>query len=463
MDHPSAYQNRRVVVLGMAKSGTAVAKLFLQHGALVTINDLKERAQCEGAAELESLGATVICGHHPDDLLDPDVALVVKNPGIPYSVPPLVRAAELGLEVVTEVEVAYQVCATAHIIGITGSNGKTTTTTWIGEALAAAGMRTTVAGNIGLALSDVAASLRADDRLVVELSSFQLLGTQTFRPQIAVLLNFAETHLDYHGTMEHYVAAKLRLFQAMTSGYAVLNADDARVCALIPDIRAQVVLFSRTQALAQGVFVQNGMITARFGADEQSILPTAELGIPGQHNVENALAVTAAALCAGVPASVLREVLRSFRGVEHRLEWVRTVDGVRYYNDSKATNPQATMKAIDGFAGGVILLAGGLDRGSDYMELVEPFAAKLKGIVTIGETRGKLALVAEKAGVSLRAVIDGAGGEQAPATIGEAVRLAAAWAQSGDVVLLSPACASWDMFTSYEVRGRIFKESVHTL
>jgi UDP-N-acetylmuramoylalanine--D-glutamate ligase len=408
----------------------------------------------------------VICGEHPPDLISHDVALLVKNPGIPYHVAPLVLAATLGIETVTEVEVAWHVCGTRHVIGITGSNGKTTTTTWIGQVLDEAGMSTVVAGNIGRALSDVAANLNKNDWLVAELSSFQLMGTNSFAPHISVLLNFAETHLDYHGTMQNYVAAKAKLFMSQNAeDVAVINVDDERVCRLIPNMRAQIIPFSSQKTLEMGVFLRDGVIIARLlpgiESEEVAIVAASELGIPGRHNVENALAVCAATLAAGVSVEVLRSCLRSFRGVEHRLEWVAEKAGVRYYNDSKATNPQATIKAIDGFAGNVVLVAGGLDRGSDYIELLDIFREKVKVVVTIGQTRDKLTHVAQIAGVPRFIAVDGPG--EAGRTLREAVRLAASWAEPGDVVLLSPACASWDMFTSYEERGRIFKESVHNI
>ncbi len=463
------YRDRQVVVLGLAKSGTAVAKLFHAMGAKVIVNDVKEREQCAEADELEAQGITVICGEHPLDLPSADVALLVKNPGIPYKAPPVARAMQMGIEVVTEVEVAWQILQTRNVIGITGSNGKTTTTTWIGEVLRAAGYQTTVAGNIGRAVCEVAPHLQNDDWLVTELSSFQLLGIKQYTPHIAVLLNFTETHLDYHGTMTEYVAAKARIFAAQSStDIAVLNHDDQLVWSLAKGLQAQVFPFSMRNQLDYGVFVRDGQMIVRplpQWSDKYDksfeLLAVAELGIPGQHNVENALAVSAAAIAAGVSIDVLRDILRAFRGVEHRLEWVNERAGVRYYNDSKATNPLATIKAIDGFAGDVVLLAGGLDRGSDYMELLDIFSAKVKALIAIGSTRAKLANVARLAGVPQ--VIEIETLATAEQTLQLATEQAAAIAQAGDVVLLSPACASWDMFTSYEVRGRIFKESVHNI
>jgi UDP-N-acetylmuramoylalanine--D-glutamate ligase len=476
MNHPESYQGKRIVVLGLARSGVSVAKVFHGVGARVVVNDLQEREACPEADELEALGITVICGGHPDDLISPDTALLVKNPGIPYSVSVIQTALSLGVEVVTEVEVAY-LLSPVPIIGITGSNGKTTTTTWIGELLEEAGLKPLVAGNIGRPLCEAALEADMDNLLVAELSSFQLKGTSAFRPKVAVLLNLAETHLDYHGGMDDYIASKAKLFANQTAeDTAVLNWDDPVCRALADKIRARVLPFSLTDPLESGVFVdppypQDGaddgadktrvIVWRRPGEPDKRIVPVSELGIPGRHNTANALAAIAACLAAGAAPETFVAKLRSFRGVEHRLEYVTTLQDVRYYNDSKATNPTATTMSVRSLAGPIILLAGGLDRGSDYMELLPLFRERVKAVVAIGETRGKIAHVAELAGLSAVKTVEPE--ENAEATLRRAVREAASLAEPGDVVLLSPACASWDMFKSYEQRGRIFKESAHTL
>jgi UDP-N-acetylmuramoylalanine--D-glutamate ligase len=477
---PSWYQDKQVVVLGLARSGVAVAKLFQQCGASVTVNDQKKRSECPEADELEALGISVVCGGHPPELIHPGVALVVKNPGIPYKADPVARAAELGIEIVTEVEVASHICK-APIIGITGSNGKTTTTTWIGKMLEAANLSPIVAGNIGRALCDAAVDATDDNWMVVELSSFQLKGTVDFRPRVACLLNVYETHLDYHGTMEDYAGSKAKLFANQTEGdTAVLNWDDEYCRSLIPQMKADVLPFSMKEELETGVFLKNLASPAgkdnvlKPGSDEkrwivyadkagklQAILPTEEVGIPGEFNVENALAATAAALSAGASIEAIARALREFRGVEHRLEFVREKDGVVYYNNSKATNPAATIKAMEAFTNPIVLIAGGLERGMDYLDLVPHFKERVKAVVALGETRQKIAHAAAEAGIKHIKTVDTA---NSPASaVEEAVAAAHAFAEEGDVVLLSPACASWDMFASYEVRGSIFKQSVHNL
>lgn len=474
MNHPEDYRGRQVIVLGLAKSGVQVAKTLHQYGAIVTVNDKKAREESPEASELEALGISVVCGGHPDGLIHPEVKLLVKNPGIPYSAPPVVRALELGIEVVTEVEVAFHLTA-APIIGITGSNGKTTTTTWIGEMLAAAGMSPVVAGNIGTPLCAAAESAKPDDWLVVELSSFQLKGTQAFRPAVAVLLNVAETHLDYHGTMEDYIRSKSRLFaNQRAEDTAVINWDDPVCRQLVPYLKARLLPFSLTEELAvPGVFVRPSYVSEEDdGLDrsiiyrdengmEHSIMNVSELMLPGRFNIANALAAIAASVAAGAEPGALVEPLRTFRGVEHRLEFVANKSGIEYYNNSKATNSKATMTAINALSRPIVLIAGGLDRGSDYMELLPALQNKVKAVVALGQTKEKIGHVAKLAGLAKVVLVDNE--DSAANTLRTALHQAAGLAEAGDIVLLSPACASWDMFSSYEERGRIFKEAVHTL
>ncbi|OMD52956.1 UDP-N-acetylmuramoylalanine--D-glutamate ligase [Paenibacillus borealis] len=473
MKHPDMYRGEEVVVLGLAKSGVQVAKVLHERGAVVTVNDKKERDQSPEASELESLGISVICGGHPEGLIHSGVSLVVKNPGIPYTVPPVQQALQLGIEVVTEVEVAYRLCA-APMIGITGSNGKTTTTTWVGRMLEAAGMKPIVAGNIGTPLSQAALEADEDNWMVVELSSFQLKGTETFRPKVGALLNVAETHLDYHGDMDDYVASKAKLFANQgPSDTAVLNWDDPVCRGLVPYIKGSILPFSMTEELVQGIFVRPSfvpdteddhkrvIIYRDYSESETEIATVDSIGLPGRFNVENALAACGIAIAAGAAPEGLGAVLASFRGVEHRLEYVADKAGAAYYNNSKATNSKATSMALASFREPIVLIAGGLDRGSDYMELLPVLSGNVKGLVVLGQTKDKLASVAEMAGVKHIISVDN--GESAAAVLQQAVREASALAEEGDVVLLSPACASWDMFTSYEERGRIFKEAVHNL
>lgn len=477
MEHPKEYANRNVVVLGLARSGVSAARTMHEFGANVTVNDRKPREESPEASVLEEMGIPVICGGHPDDLIHEGVSLVIKNPGIPYSVAPVARAIELGIEVVTEVEVAYQLSA-APMIGITGSNGKTTTTTWVGRMLEAAGLRPIVAGNIGTPLCDAALSATENDWLVVELSSFQLKGTKDFAPQIACLLNVAETHLDYHGSMEDYASSKAKIFaNQQPEDVSIVNWDDPYCRELVPYLKGRILPFSMTEELAlEGVYAspsypaedaEDPAAAERFivyrdaaGAAHE-IIRTAELGIPGTYNAANAMAACAAAIAAGAELSALRAPLADFGGVEHRLESLGEIGGLFYYNNSKATNSKATLTALSAFDRPVVLIAGGLDRGSDYEELFPAFKNKIKALVTLGETRETIAGVARRAGVERVGVVETL--DDSAETLREAVREARRLAEAGDIVLLSPACASWDMFASFEERGRVFKEAVRSI
>lgn len=448
------FAGQQIVVLGLARSGVAVARLLHEAGAKVIVNDKKPREDSPEAEQLEKLGIPVICGGHPDDLIHKGIDLVVKNPGIPYRIPPLQKAKELEIPIVSEVEIAYEI-SRAPIIGITGSNGKTTTTTWVGEVLSLAGYRPVVAGNIGRALSEAAQEATEEQRLVVELSSFQLKGIRRFRPKIACLLNIYEAHIDYHETMEDYVTSKAKIFQnQLPEDFAVVSLDHPEVQALIPQIRAKLLPFS-LKPLDYGVSIKENQIQYIDAAGMvYPIIPVEQLGVMGKHNVENALAVSAIAIADDVPLDILQQGLREFKGVEHRLEYVATVNQKKFYNDSKATNPNAAIQALNNFSDKVVLIAGGLDRGIDFSELLPYFESKVKALVTLGQSSEKIQRIGQLAGISLMKSVD---------TVDEAVRAAYSLASDGDTILLSPACASWDMFSSFEERGRIFKESVHNL
>lgn len=446
---------KKVVVLGLAKSGVAVAKLLHRFGAAIVANDRKPREEAQGADELERLGIQVITGSQPAELITPDVVLVVKNPGIPYDTPPVQQALSLGIPVITEVEIAY-LLSRAPIIGITGSNGKTTTTTLVGKMLEAAGYDAVVGGNIGTVLCELTESLSEEQIVVAELSSFQLMGTQSFRPRIGALLNLYDAHLDYHHTRDEYFSAKRKLFANQTAeDFAVLPYDQEELRALSNQLDGQVYFFSRTQAVPRGIYVENGKVYFTDGQGTvEEVMDVEQIALPGDFNVENVLAALLICKLAGAPFAATARIASTFTGVEHRLEYVATVNGVRYYNNSKATNPEAAIRSMQAFRDPIVLIAGGLDRGVDFREMVPIMREKVKGIVAIGQTAELLLARAAEAGIEQRVHAD---------TVEQAVRAAADIAAPGDVVLLSPACASWDMFPSFEVRGSMFKESVHRL
>ncbi|GMA49171.1 UDP-N-acetylmuramoylalanine--D-glutamate ligase [Alicyclobacillus contaminans] len=432
-----------------------MAQLLLSRGCRVTVNDRRPRREVESAVEaLEARGASVVLGDHPLSLLDQPLDYIVKNPGIPYSLPLLVEAGRRGIPVYTEIEVATWELA-SPIVAITGSNGKTTTTTLVGEILAEAGKEPVVAGNIGRVLSGLVDQIRPEQPVVLEVSSFQLLGTETFHPRIAALLNLYPAHLDYHETYEAYAQAKWRMFRNMTANdTAVLNYDQEELRAHAPTLSASVIYFSRRGPVPEGVFVANGEMVVRRDGRDTRLMPVSALGLKGEHNLENALAATALAIWSGADIEAVKSVLMRFRGIEHRLEFVLERQGVSWYNDSKATNPTAAIRALRSFSDHVIWIAGGLDRGDDFHVLTEVLQGRVKAAVLLGQSAERIAIMCREAGVpEVRLVC----------SVEDAVRAARNMAAPGDVVLFSPSCASWDMFSSFEERGRIFKQAVHTL
>ena len=449
-------KGKNVLVIGLAKSGLASAALLASRGAVVVINDRKTEA--EAAAELESIhglpGVRFVGGGHPAELVDTDVALVVKNPGVPMNLPPLVRAASLEIPIITEIELAYWFLQ-APIVAITGTNGKTTTTALTGEIYKASGRKTQVAGNIGIPLSAVIEDCSAQDVVVAELSSFQLESIIHFRPAISAILNITSDHMDRHGSMEAYTEAKARIFSNQRNDDAVIiNADDPATYALRLQPACRVFLFSRKREVAQGAFVRDGHIILRDHSGEAVLCRTDDILIPGAHNLENALAAALLAWLGGVSPEVIAKTLKTFPGVAHRLEFVRKVDGVSFINDSKGTNTDAAVKALEAFPNRKILIAGGYDKGGSFDELAQAIKKHVGYTVLLGQVAGRLAEALEAAGYS---------GYDVVSTLEEAVEHAYQAAKSGDVVLLSPACASWDTFRDYEQRGERFKEAVSKL
>ncbi|UZJ77253.1 UDP-N-acetylmuramoyl-L-alanine--D-glutamate ligase [Fictibacillus sp. KU28468] len=449
MNDMKNFQGKHVLVLGLAKSGFAAAKLLKTYGANVVVNDRTPMEENEQARKLSSEGYEVICGDHPLSLLDRPTDFVVKNPGIPYTNPIVSEAVKRGIPVITEVEIAGKV-SRAEMIAITGSNGKTTTTTLVGEMLKNSGRKPVVAGNIGTVLSEVADRSNESDVIVAELSSFQLMGTQSYAPRIAVLLNIFEAHLDYHGSLAEYAAAKGRIFaNQKEKDFAVYNADDLRVCELAQSTKALKVPFSVTKECHDGAYIKDGSLYFR----EEKIISLRDIVLPGQHNLENILAAVAASKLAGANNEQIQETLNTFTGVKHRLQYVAEVNGRKFYNDSKATNILATQKAISAFEQKIILLAGGLDRGNEFDDLI-PQLKQVKSIILFGQTAPKLQRAAKDAGIEDIKLVD---------NVEEAVPAAYQNSSEGDIILLSPACASWDQFKTFEQRGDIFINSVHKL
>ena len=451
MKKVTKFQNEKVLVLGLAKSGVSAAKLLHDLGALVTVNDGKPFNENPQAQELLEAGITVITGSHPIELVDEGFSLMVKNPGIPYTHPMVARALELHIPVITEVELAYLI-SEAPIIGITGTNGKTTTTTMIATILNENRTKgqARLSGNIGYPASSMAQEATNDDELVMELSSFQLKGTRSFHPHIAVITNLYEAHIDYHQTRADYVASKWKIQANMTADdYLVLNWQQEEVRELAKTTQAQVVAFSTTEKV-NGAYLLDGNLYYK----DELVMPADQLGVPGSHNIENALAAIAVAKLMHVENSAIQSALSQFHGVKHRTQFIKEIAGVRYYNDSKATNILATQKALAGFdLSKVVLLAGGLDRGNSFDALI-PSLKGLKAIILFGETKDKLADAAKQAGITSITITE---------NVETAVPIAAKLAQAGDIVLLSPANASWDQYPNFEVRGDKFIAAIEIL
>ena len=449
-----SFEGKKILVCGMARSGVAAAKCLHDCGAQVTISDNKtEEKLAEALKPLDGLKIEKALGGAKVDMTAFD--LLVTSPGIPMTAPILMQAQEAGLPIIGELEAGAQV-SRAPLYAITGTNGKTTTTTLIGEIFKNNGKTAYVVGNIGYPFTACALEAGENDVAVAEVSSFQLETTVTFHPHVAIMCNITEDHLNRHGTMEEYIRIKERIFEKMDgSDYAVLNYDDEIVRGMAQRVPCKAAFFSHKAEVTLGTYVENGkMIFVKDGAKTE-VIDTEEIYIPGEHNLENALAAAALTLLAGVPVDVVRHTLKTFTGVEHRIETVRTVDGVTYINDSKGTNVDASIKAVRTMRVGTVLLAGGYDKHTDFV----PFAKEIKEskihtVVTLGDTAQQIEDALKTVGYEsfVRA-----------GTFEDAVMKAKSLAAPGENVLLSPACASFDMFADYEQRGRVFKEIVNAM
>lgn len=450
MKKTEMFKGKNILVLGLALTGYHVAQLLHELGAIVVVNDGKTPEDLTHIKALEALGITVVTGSHPLELIHDKVDYMVKNPGIPYTNELVKLAQEKNIPILTDVEIAYQV-AQAPIISITGTNGKTTTTTLIADMLAAHPHYKTVeiAGNIGVPSTQVAKRVCDEDVIVMEMSSFQLMGVQAFRPHIAVITNIYEAHLDYHGSRQGYVDAKLNMIrQQEQTDYLILNGDLQESKAFAKESRATVYYFSKHDTSAQA-YVKDGMIYAL----NKAICSVDTIQVPGVHNLENVLAATLVAVLTGQTIEQIVTAIQNFTGVKHRTQYVTSIEGRLFYNDSKATNILATKMALNGFSKPVILIAGGLDRGNGFEEL-EPSLAMVKTLVVYGETKYKLEQSAKHAQVDTVVVVE---------TLEQAVEQAYALSREKDVILFSPACASWDQFKNFEVRGDAFISAVEQL
>ena len=446
------FRYKNVLVCGMAKSGIAAAKLLKSKGISVAVSDIKPEEKLP-AGDLESvrnMGAALFCGKNPDDIIGGFDCLVL-SPGLDRSLPFIKKAESLKIPVIGEIELGY-IFTPCRIAGITGTNGKTTTTVLTGEIFKTEYPGTQVVGNIGVAYCDRVSGLKPEDWVVAELSSFQLESVSSFKPNISAVLNITPDHLNRHKTMETYIAAKENIFINQGSeDFTVLNYECEYCRRMGEKTKAETLFFSSKRELSEGIYLKDGNIIIKWGGINESLIDTNELNILGEHNYENAMAAAGIALCAGISAENIKKALKAFVAVEHRIEFVRTFNGVDYYNDSKGTNPDAAIKAVKAMKKPVVLIGGGYDKNSDYTDWILSFGGRVKSLILIGETAEAI----EKS-----AFENGFHSVKRAESFEKAVLMAREDASEGDCVLLSPACASWDMFKNYEERGRRFKDIV---
>ena len=448
-------KGRKVLVFGAGISGIGAAGLLEANGADVILYDGNEKLDPASLKEQlgEKSGAAVLTGKLPQETIT-SLDMAVLSPGVPTDLPVVLAMKEAGVQVIGEIELAYQF-GKGDVLAITGTNGKTTTTSLLGQIMKQAREEVYVVGNIGNPYTAVAGQMTEQAVTVAEISSFQLETIREFRPKVSAILNITPDHLNRHHTMEAYIEAKENIAVNQTEDdFCILNYEDRLLREFGENLRAKVLYFSSQRKLEEGIFLEDGGIVLCLNGQKETICHVDELQILGTHNHENVMAAAAMAYVYGVPAQTIRKSVLSFGGVEHRIEYVAEKNGVAYYNDSKGTNPDAAIKGIRAMKRPTVLIGGGYDKDSEYTEWIESFDGKVKKLILLGQTREKIARDAEKCGFTDYVFAD---------SFEEAVHMAVKEAVSGDAVLLSPACASWDMFPSYEVRGDKFKEIVNSL
>ncbi len=448
-------KNKNILLVGLAKTGISTIKHLNKLGAKVVVNDIKDKDKLKGILdELSDLNnVEYILGYHPENV--DDINMAVVSPGVPLDLPFILKLKSKNIEIIGEVELAYRLSQNPMFIGITGTNGKTTTTSLVGEIFKKANIDTYIVGNIGNPVIDTVDTANENSVLVTELSSFQLESIDTFKPHVSAILNFTEDHLNRHHTMEAYMEAKARIFKNQDEkDFCILNYDNEDVKSLSDNVEAKKIFFSRKKSLDCGIYLDedNNII---INIDKKiKLLNKDELSLPGNHNLENCMAAAAIAYVSNIDIDVIREVLKTFAGVEHRQEFVRNLNGIMFVNDSKATNPDSSIKAIESYNRPIILIAGGMDKQSSFDEFLDVAKENVYALVLLGETAQRIKECAQNKGFNnIRIVKD----------MKEAVNASYQIAKDGDVVLLSPACASWDMYKSFEVRGIDFKDNVHNL
>ena len=448
-------KNKKVLLVGLAKTGVSTIKHPNRLGAKVVVNDIKDKDKLKDILdELSDLNnVEYILGHHPENIDDIDMTVV--SPGVPLDLPFILKIKSKNIEIIGEVELAYRLSKNPIFIGITGTNGKTTTTSLVGEIFKKANRDTYIVGNIGNPVIDTVGVANENSVLVTELSSFQLESIATFKPHVSAILNFTEDHLNRHHTMEAYMEAKARIFENQDSkDFCVLNYDDEDVRSLSDNVKAKKIFFSRKKSLECGIYLDEDKNIIVNINEKITLLNRDELSLPGDHNLENCMAAAAIAYVSNIDIDTIREVLKTFAGVEHRQEFVRNLKGVMFVNDSKATNPDSSIKAVQSYNRPIVLIAGGMDKQSSFDEFLDAAKENVYALVLLGETAQKIKECAQNKGFDNITVVK---------DMKEAVNASYQIAKDGDVVLLSPACASWDMYKSFEVRGIDFKDNVNNL
>ncbi len=448
-------KGKNALLVGMARSGAASAELLYKLGANVAVYDIKckEELPQDVQATLAKIEYNDMLGTDPTDRVE-EMDVLVLSPGVPLGLPFIKRAYELGKKVIAEIELGFLV-SKADFIAITGTNGKTTTTALTGEIFKHAGIKTYVLGNIGIPITQEALNTHAGDVVVAETAALQLDTIEDYRPKGSAILNITEDHMDRYGTMESYIAAKAKIFKNQTvEDFCVLNYDNGLVRGLAGGIKARVLWFSTEHQVDDGACVIDGKIVFADGGNRREILPVGDLMIPGKHNLENALAAVVLACVYGIDGDSVADTLRTFKGVEHRIEFVREVRDIVFINDSKGTNPDASQKAVEAMDRPTVLILGGYDKKSDFVPLFRAFGDTVKAVIVLGSTASKIIDAAQEAGYEHYIKANG---------FEDAVLKAYSIAEAGDAVLLSPACASWDMFEDFEHRGREFKRIAREL
>lgn len=449
-------KNKNVLLVGLAKTGVSTIKKLNKLGANIIVNDIKPKEKLEGIIEeIDNLdNIEYVLGKHLENIENIDLTIV--SPGVPLDLPFIEKIKSEGIKIIGEVELAYKLSKNPTFIGITGTNGKTTTTSLVGEMFKKANKDTYIVGNIGNPVIDTVDLTNENSYLVTELSSFQLESIEDFKPKVSTIINITEDHLNRHHTMENYINAKARVFKNQDKNdFTILNYDDSIVRDLGKNSNGNVLYFSIKEEVKQGAYLdKNNNIVIKVDGKELVLMNKSELSLPGNHNLENAMSAILMAYVLNIDTDVIIDTLRTFKGVEHRLEFVTNKDGIMFVNDSKGTNPDSTIKAITSYEKPIVLIAGGYEKQSDFTEMIKYATKNVKALVLLGQTADKIATTAKEHGIDNISKVE---------DMEAAVKKAYEIAESGDVVLLSPACASWDMYPNFEARGLDFKENIYKL